>query len=80
MLALHVLHQREGLAQGSQSALDAGLPVDLRRRIFRLEECADGPCDVLRDGEHLFRDVLVTLQRLERRAERFTRFARLAGR
>jgi hypothetical protein len=64
MLALHVLKQRERLAQGSECVLDAGLAVDLRRGVLRLEQGAHRLRDVLRNPEDLFRDVRVLLERL----------------
>jgi len=61
MLALHVLKQRERLAERSQRVLHTGLTVGLGRCIFRLEEGADGPRDILRQSKYLLGNLRVFL-------------------
>gem|GEM_PF-4829133 len=80
MFALHVLKQRERLAERAQRVLHAGLAVRLGGGVFRLEEGPDGFGDVLRHSAHLLGDVRVFLQCLERFAKRFTSLSRFAGR
>jgi hypothetical protein len=74
------LKEGEGLAQRAEGAPDAGFAVDFGRGEFGFEEGAHGPCDVLRDPEHLLRNVLVLLQRLQRLSERLASLPRLGGR
>jgi hypothetical protein len=79
VLALHVLKQRERLAQGSEGVLDARLPVDFGGSVLGFEKRAHRSRDVLRDAERFFWNVSVLLERLERFAERFACLSRLAG-
>lgn len=80
MLALHVLKERERLAQGPERVLDTGLAVDLRRRVLRFEQRTDRPGDVLRHAEDLLRDIRVLLERLERMSECFPSLPRFVRR
>ena len=41
MLALHILKQRERLAERAERVRHTGLPVRLGRRVFRFEERAN---------------------------------------
>ncbi|TNF63721.1 MAG: hypothetical protein EP303_02435 [Deltaproteobacteria bacterium] len=61
VLALHILKQRERLAERAQRVLHAGLAIRFGRGVFGLEERPDGLRDVLGDPEYFLRNVSVLL-------------------
>jgi hypothetical protein len=80
VLALHILQQRERLAERTERTLHTGFAVRLSRCVFRLEKRPNRFRDVLDDAEHLLWNVLVLLQCLECFAERFASLSRFSRR